>query len=205
MTQNEHVYAVCCRPEVAGDPLSDDNVNTIEGYALLNFEVAIQQFPGKSKSVICVMRRQRQAKLGRRKSQSAIYIVLGSKEQECLTDYQRGNEDLESEFPKLYNFSESVEPLSRNRDPNMTHNEYVYAICCRPEVDGDVISSENAKTIEGYAVLNLEIASFSSFPDIPKNNFVTAADGFAQEPQPNISLTVWLVDNGRMDGWMCKI
>ena len=46
---------------------------------------------------------------------------------------------------------------------NMTQNEDVYAICCRPEVAGDVISGENVRTIEGYAVLNFEVASFSSF------------------------------------------
>ena len=56
----------------------------------------------------------------------------------------------------------------------MTQNELVYAICCRPEVAGDVIPGENVKTIEGYAVLNFEVASFSSFRDI-KNHFVTAA------------------------------
>ena len=60
-------------------------------------------------------------------------------------------------------FKESVEPLSRNRDPDMTQNEHVYTICCRPEVAGDVISSENVKTIEWYAVLNFEAANFSSF------------------------------------------
>ena len=51
----------------------------------------------------------------------------------------------------------------------MTQNEHVYAICCRPEVAGDVISSENVKTIEGYAVLNFEVASSYSFRDIKKN------------------------------------
>ena len=59
-------------------------------------------------------------------------------------------EGLESQFPKLLTFSESVEPLSRNRDPNMTKNEQVYATCCRLEVADDVISSENVKTTEGY-------------------------------------------------------
>ena len=36
----------------------------------------------------------------------------------------------------------------------MTQNEhgYVYATCYPPEVASDVISSENVKTIEGYAV-----------------------------------------------------
>ena len=45
----------------------------------------------------------------------------------------------------------------------MTQNEHVCAIFCRPEVAGDVISSENVTTIEGYFVLNFEAASFSSF------------------------------------------
>ena len=38
MTQNEHVHAICCRLEVAYDVLSSENIRTIEGYALLNFE-----------------------------------------------------------------------------------------------------------------------------------------------------------------------
>ena len=41
--------------------------------------------------------------------------------------------------------------------------EHVYAICCRPEAAGDVISGGNAKTSEGYAALNFETASFGSF------------------------------------------
>ena len=44
----------------------------------------------------------------------------------------------------------------------------VYAICYRPEVAGDVISGETVKAIDGYAVLNFEVASFSGFPDIKK-------------------------------------
>ena len=51
----------------------------------------------------------------------------------------------------------------------MTQNEHVYVICCQPEAAGDVISSENVK---GYAVLNFEVASFSSFRDTKKNHFV---------------------------------
>ena len=50
----------------------------------------------------------------------------------------------------------------------MTRNEHVCAICCRLEVDGDVISGENVKTIEGCAVLNFEVASSNSFRDIIK-------------------------------------
>ena len=46
---------------------------------------------------------------------------------------------------------------------NMTQNEHGYAIWCRLEVAGDVISGENVKTIEGYALYNFEAASISSF------------------------------------------
>ena len=40
MTQNEHVYAICYRLEVAGDVISAENVNTIDGYAVLNITAA---------------------------------------------------------------------------------------------------------------------------------------------------------------------
>ena len=50
----------------------------------------------------------------------------------------------------------------------MTQNEHVYAISCRPEIAGDVICGNSVKTIEGYAVLNFEVASFSRFRDIQK-------------------------------------
>ena len=53
----------------------------------------------------------------------------------------------------------------------MAQNEQVYTICCWLEVDGDVISGENVRTIEDYAVLNFEVSEFSSFPDIPKKSF----------------------------------
>ena len=57
MTQNEHVYTICCRLEVAGDVISGESVKTTEGYALLNVEVAsISSFREKSKSATCVMR-----------------------------------------------------------------------------------------------------------------------------------------------------
>ena len=56
----------------------------------------------------------------------------------------------------------------------MTQNKHFKTICCRPEVDCDVISGGNVKTIESYAMLNFEVASLSSFRDI-KKSFVTAA------------------------------
>ena len=50
----------------------------------------------------------------------------------------------------------------------MTRNEHGYGICCRPEVAGGVISSQNVKTVEGYAVSNFVVASFGSFRDVQK-------------------------------------
>ena len=72
----------------------------------------------------------------------------------------KGNEVLQS-VSKTANFSESVEPLSRNRDTNLTQNEHVDEICWCPEAAGDVISGVNLKTIEVYGVLNFEAASVS--------------------------------------------
>ena len=68
-----------------------------------------------------------------------------------------------------------IEMLPRNRDPNMTQNGHVYAICCRPEVDCDVISWLH---VVGYVVANSEVASSSSFRDsvLKKNHFATEAD-----------------------------
>ena len=45
----------------------------------------------------------------------------------------------------------------------MAQNEDIYAICCGPEVVGDVISGENVKTTEGYALFNFDAGSISSF------------------------------------------
>ena len=43
----------------------------------------------------------------------------------------------------------------------MTQTEHVYAICCRPEVDDDVISSEDAETFQEYVYVKLRAVSFS--------------------------------------------
>ena len=53
----------------------------------------------------------------------------------------------------------------------MTKNENGYAICCRLEVDGDVISSINVKTIKGYVLVFFEVARASGFRDIPTKSF----------------------------------
>ena len=60
---------------------------------------------------------------------------------------------------------------------NMTSNEHGYAICCRPEVAGNVFYGENIKTVEGYAVLNFEYACFIRFRDIPKKTFCDDVGG----------------------------
>ena len=39
MTQNEHVYAMCCRLELADDIISSQIAKTVKGYVLLNFEL----------------------------------------------------------------------------------------------------------------------------------------------------------------------
>ena len=72
-------------------------------------------------------------------------------------------EGLESPFAKLPPFLQSIEPLSKNGDPNMTKNEHVYAICCPPEVGDDIISGRNVKTAERYDVAHLELASSGTF------------------------------------------
>ena len=59
----------------------------------------------------------------------------------------------------------SIEP-SRNRDPNMTQIEHVYAICCRLEVDDDVISGKDVHAFRYYACVNLRVAILSSFDKI---------------------------------------
>ena len=96
--------------------------------------------------------------------------MLGS-EAKMSNWLHKENEALESEFPQLHTFSESVELLSSNRDANLTQNEHVYSTCCRPEVASNVISSGNVKTIEGYAELKFQAAGFSIFRENQKQPF----------------------------------
>ena len=98
------------------------------------------------------------------------------KEQKCLIGYIKVNEALELRFPKLDTFSESADRLSRNREPNFTQNERVYAIWCRPEVAGDVIATENVKAVEGFAMLNFQAASRSSFGENQNQPFAHCVD-----------------------------
>ena len=48
MTKNEQVYAICYRPEVVGDVISGENVNTAEGYPSLNVDAASISSFGKN-------------------------------------------------------------------------------------------------------------------------------------------------------------
>ena len=68
----------------------------------------------------------------------------------------------------------------------MTQNGHVYAICCQPAVDDDVISGRNVKAIEGYIVVNFEVASSSSFQDFPKWLFCVGEVGDGSD---SVSLT----------------
>ena len=93
MTKNEHVCAICCRSETAGDDIYIENVKTTEGYDVLNFEaVSISRLREKSTSAICVIRRRRQAHLS---------PIFGINEQKCLTVCTKGNEALALLVPKL--------------------------------------------------------------------------------------------------------
>ena len=56
----------------------------------------------------------------------------------------------------------------------MAQNEHVYAICCRPEAAGDIVSGEEVKTVEGYALLNFETANISSFRENQNQPFAPA-------------------------------
>ena len=76
---------------------------------------------------------------------------------------------LNHSFQNCKHFQNRLELLSRYCDANMTQNGHVYSICCRPEVAVEVICGGNVKTVEGYAVLNFAIASFSSFRVIQKS------------------------------------
>ena len=52
----------------------------------------------------------------------------------------------------------------------MAQNEHVYAMCYRPDVDADVISGRNVRTIKGYVLKLLALAVSEIFH---KDHFVT--------------------------------
>ena len=77
---------------------------------------------------------------------------------------------LNDNFQNSKLFENRLNRYRENRHPNMTQIEHVYAICCQLEVAGDVISGDNVKTVEGYAVLNFEVVSYSIFRKILLKN-----------------------------------
>ena len=52
MTQNEHVYAICCQLLVDDDVIFRWNIKTVEGYVAVNFEAtsfsSLMTFPKRS-------------------------------------------------------------------------------------------------------------------------------------------------------------
>ena len=92
--------------------------------------------------------------------------IFGVKKQNCRIVYDISNEGLELTFPRLYMFSKSIGPLSKIRNPDMTKNEHLCPICCRPEVGDGVISGENVTTLESYGLVNVEVASSIRFRSI---------------------------------------
>ena len=65
----------------------------------------------------------------------------------------------------------------------------------QPEVVFDVISGRNVKTIVVYVVVNFEVTNSSSFRDIKKKHFVTAAsvdfDDSIKRKRIHFSLKKW--------------
>ena len=59
----------------------------------------------------------------------------------------------------------------------MTKTEHVYAICYRLEVDDNVISGSNIRTVQSYLVLHFKGAVFSTFRDVPKRSFCDSEIG----------------------------
>ena len=56
----------------------------------------------------------------------------------------------------------------------MTQNGDIYAICCGPEVVGEVISGRHARTIECYVVANFEVATLRLIVSDILKHFMTA-------------------------------
>ena len=82
----------------------------------------------------------------RRRPKVQVDRIFLGKKQKSLLSKATPNETLESPFPK----QKTVEPLSINRDHNMTQNGHVYAICDRAEVAVVIIFGRIVDIIEGY-------------------------------------------------------
>ena len=89
-------------------------------------------------------------------------------------------------FQRCKTLSELVEPVSRNGDPNVTQNLHVCTICCRPEADYNVVSGRNIKIIEGYLVVNFEVAISNSFRDIFKKSLRDSSEAAEADIEDSI-------------------
>ena len=99
------------------------------------------------------MRRQRLVHL------SSIFRLI---EQTCLIGKRPRIKTVESCFSELYktvNLFEIDRAVVEKSRPEHDKNEYFYAIRCRSEVAGEVISCESIKTREGHDLLNFEAVS----------------------------------------------
>ena len=110
----------------------------------------------------------------RRQRLAHFSSTFGVKEQRCLWLVQQKMKHLNYTFQNCKPFRNWLNHYGEIMTRTVTKNEHIYAICCRPEIVGDVISGWNVKTVERYVVVNLEVASSSSSQDISKNHFVMA-------------------------------
>ena len=69
--------------------------------------------------------------------------------------------------------SETVEPLLRNRNPKMTQNLHVFAICRPPELDNDVISGVTVDNVGVDVHITFSDSRSNRFRDIRRAAFVT--------------------------------
>ena len=79
-------------------------------------------------------------------------------------------------FQNMKHFDISLNRYRQIAIRPVTKNEHVYAIFCRLEVAGDVISGGNVKAVEGYAELHFEAASIGSFRATQNQPFVKCVD-----------------------------
>ena len=92
----------------------------------------------------------------------------------CLLIYDLSDiNDVHARRQHFQNFKPFRNPSNRYQEiatRTWPKNENVYAICCRPEADDEVISGRNVKTPEGYIVAKFDVISFNSFRDFPKRS-----------------------------------
>ena len=88
--------------------------------------------------------------------------------------------------PLKYSFQSCKHFWNRlNRYPEIvTPNKHIYALCCRPEVAGVLISGENVQTIECFAVLHVEMLKLLALAvsEIFEEKFRDGGGGGGRQP-----------------------